>query len=226
MKHLKKFYESIDLNIKEIIDDCLTYVSDETYVVTTIDDLEGSAIITIYLKKENKENINELVIAKEKNVNILQNTIIAISRLEDITKGKVNFMENPVSNYITFILNIKNQNFFIKNEKYIILIKELLLKKMQIEGNPDMNISSDGLYQYLEIEFKNINTFNLNSIVKSRNYLKDIKENITILNEPIFKSINVSEGREYTYYINDSKTTKEKWGITLKLNKKYNYSIK
>jgi hypothetical protein len=214
-----RFNESLNVNFKAVIEDCLLYISDETRTNIFIDDLNENSIITIYLNDEDDNDIMNLAKAKDKNIIILNLVIEAIDRLKEILTDFVISYKKSLYE-IVIRISLKKEKFYFKKNNIIVLNTDKLLDMMSINKNSidKVVINTDTTFSYLNIYF--------NTLYNA--YESDWKK---ILNEESldFKTLLynleiIKIDNEYIFI--DIKSDPSNMKVIIKLHNMYYYTIK
>jgi hypothetical protein len=210
MIYLKKFNENLNMNLKDIIDEYFIYVSDETKIHTSLDNLGENSITTIKLLNEddNIEDFENLIKLKTKNLNILNLTKDAINRLKD-SLIDYNITHRTNSKEINIRISLHKENFYIKKDNIIIIDINMLLKMMSITSIYNVTINYYLENYYMNLEFRDEYTQNKNDILRGDldDYVKELGKSIKIDDKPLFKEVhNISVyNRRITLTLNKNK---------------------
>ena len=198
------------MNLKDIIDEYFIYVSDETKIHTSLDNLGENSITTIKLLNEddNIEDFENLIKLKTKNLNILNLTKDAINRLKD-SLIDYNITHRTNSKEINIRISLHKENFYIKKDNIIIIDINMLLKMMSITSIYNVTINYYLENYYMNLEFRDEYTQNKNDILRGDldDYVKELGKSIKIDDKPLFKEVhNISVyNRRITLTLNKNK---------------------
>ena len=236
MKYLAKFNENNQEDLESYLKDVLVYITDETKTRITFDESKQKATIQIFLKNEIGVDFKTLVLNKKINLNILNLLEDSIHRIKDEYPGsKVEILNDTIgsitnSKIMLRVSLVSNDEPFMINKNHISFFKDKLEEIFKEKKYVDFNISSDGAYSYLVMNFFNTNEFRHLEYYWTPTILKEYKEylnNILKLNgDELVLSLNKRNTHDKTIINVDGTVTKKSvFSIEAKLNKKYTYSI-